>query len=133
MGLPWEGRDQEFGVGMRHRCNAIGDAGKKQGSQSPIPLCHHLPCPGDAIPPSQTWSPHYFVLTSNKIYYSEETSRYQFNEDEEEVEQKEVCVGQDAATGRGNLGTLGVSMRKGRRSMTTACGNTHTEVCLLSV
>ncbi|XP_027764445.1 1-phosphatidylinositol 4,5-bisphosphate phosphodiesterase gamma-1-like, partial [Empidonax traillii] len=34
-------------------------------------------------------SPHYFVLTSNKIYYSEETSRYQFNEDEEEVEQKE--------------------------------------------
>ncbi|NXD32819.1 PLCG1 phosphodiesterase, partial [Copsychus sechellarum] len=40
-------------------------------------------------PIDHTWSPHYFVLTSNKIYYSEETSRYQFNEDEEEVEQKE--------------------------------------------
>uniref|UniRef100_A0A8C8AR57 1-phosphatidylinositol 4,5-bisphosphate phosphodiesterase gamma n=1 Tax=Otus sunia TaxID=257818 RepID=A0A8C8AR57_9STRI len=37
-------------------------------------------------PIDHTWSPHYFVLTSNKIYYSEETSRYQFNEDEEEVE-----------------------------------------------
>ncbi|KAM8967646.1 1-phosphatidylinositol 4,5-bisphosphate phosphodiesterase gamma-1-like isoform 2-T2 [Pelodytes ibericus] len=37
----------------------------------------------------QTWSPHYFVLTSNKIYYSEETSRYQTNEDEEELEPKE--------------------------------------------
>uniref|UniRef100_A0A8D2P8B4 1-phosphatidylinositol 4,5-bisphosphate phosphodiesterase gamma n=1 Tax=Zosterops lateralis melanops TaxID=1220523 RepID=A0A8D2P8B4_ZOSLA len=35
-------------------------------------------------PIDHTWSPHYFVLTSNKIYYSEETSRYQFNEDEEE-------------------------------------------------
>uniref|UniRef100_A0A8C0BM48 1-phosphatidylinositol 4,5-bisphosphate phosphodiesterase gamma n=1 Tax=Buteo japonicus TaxID=224669 RepID=A0A8C0BM48_9AVES len=44
-------------------------------------------------PIDHTWSPHYFVLTSNKIYYSEETSRYQFNEDEEEVEQKEVCEG----------------------------------------
>ncbi|KFO12242.1 1-phosphatidylinositol 4,5-bisphosphate phosphodiesterase gamma-1, partial [Balearica regulorum gibbericeps] len=40
-------------------------------------------------PIDHTWSPHYFVLTSNKIYYSEETSRYQFNEDEEDVEQKE--------------------------------------------
>ncbi|NXH49065.1 PLCG1 phosphodiesterase, partial [Dicaeum eximium] len=40
-------------------------------------------------PIDHTWSPHYFVLTSNKIYYSEETSRYQFNEDEEEGEQKE--------------------------------------------
>ncbi|NXK91552.1 PLCG1 phosphodiesterase, partial [Formicarius rufipectus] len=40
-------------------------------------------------PIDHTWSPHYFVLTSNKIYYSEETSRYQFNEDEEEAEQKE--------------------------------------------
>uniref|UniRef100_A0A8C0GR07 1-phosphatidylinositol 4,5-bisphosphate phosphodiesterase gamma n=1 Tax=Chelonoidis abingdonii TaxID=106734 RepID=A0A8C0GR07_CHEAB len=35
-------------------------------------------------PIDHTWSPHYFVLTSNKIYYSEETSRYQSNEDEEE-------------------------------------------------
>ncbi|XP_015279833.1 PREDICTED: 1-phosphatidylinositol 4,5-bisphosphate phosphodiesterase gamma-1-like, partial [Gekko japonicus] len=40
-------------------------------------------------PIDHTWSPHYFVLTSNKIYYSEETSRYQSNEDEEEPEQKE--------------------------------------------
>ncbi|KAF7237177.1 1-phosphatidylinositol 4,5-bisphosphate phosphodiesterase gamma-1 [Varanus komodoensis] len=40
-------------------------------------------------PIDHTWSPHYFVLTSNKIYYSEETSRYQSNEDEEETEQKE--------------------------------------------
>lgn len=133
MGLPWEGRDQEFGVGTVHRYNAMGDAGKKQESQSPIPLCSHPPCPSDAIPPSQTWSPHYFVLTSNKIYYSEETSRYQFNEDEEEVEQKEVCVGQDAAMGWENLGVLGVSMRRGRRLTTTAHGNANTEVCLVSV
>uniref|UniRef100_UPI00398F5B9C 1-phosphatidylinositol 4,5-bisphosphate phosphodiesterase gamma-1-like isoform X3 n=1 Tax=Pristiophorus japonicus TaxID=55135 RepID=UPI00398F5B9C len=40
-------------------------------------------------PIDHNWSPHYFVLTSNKIYYSEETSRYQHNEDEEEEEQKE--------------------------------------------
>ncbi|XP_067887507.1 1-phosphatidylinositol 4,5-bisphosphate phosphodiesterase gamma-1-like isoform X1 [Heterodontus francisci] len=40
-------------------------------------------------PIDHNWSPHYFVLTSNKIYYSEETSRYQNNEDEEEEEQKE--------------------------------------------
>ncbi|XP_073433451.1 1-phosphatidylinositol 4,5-bisphosphate phosphodiesterase gamma-1-like [Dendrobates tinctorius] len=40
-------------------------------------------------PIDHTWSPHYFVLTSNKIYYSEETSRYQSNEDEEESEPKE--------------------------------------------
>ncbi|XP_048338609.1 1-phosphatidylinositol 4,5-bisphosphate phosphodiesterase gamma-1-like [Sphaerodactylus townsendi] len=43
-------------------------------------------------PIDHTWSPHYFVLTSNKIYYSEETSHYQTNEDEEEPEQKEVCI-----------------------------------------
>ncbi|XP_032876257.1 1-phosphatidylinositol 4,5-bisphosphate phosphodiesterase gamma-1-like isoform X2 [Amblyraja radiata] len=40
-------------------------------------------------PIDHNWSPHYFVLTSNKIYYSEETSRYHNNEDEEEEEQKE--------------------------------------------
>ncbi|XP_040287749.1 1-phosphatidylinositol 4,5-bisphosphate phosphodiesterase gamma-1-like isoform X2 [Bufo bufo] len=40
-------------------------------------------------PIDHTWSPHYFVLTSNKIYYSEETSRYQSSEDEEETEPKE--------------------------------------------
>lgn len=33
---------------------------------------------------SQEWYPHYFVLTSSKIYYSEETSNDQGNEDEEE-------------------------------------------------
>lgn len=33
---------------------------------------------------SQEWYPHYFVLTSSKIYYSEETSSDQGNEDEEE-------------------------------------------------
>lgn len=32
----------------------------------------------------QEWYPHYFVLTSSKIYYSEETSNDQGNEDEEE-------------------------------------------------
>lgn len=32
----------------------------------------------------QEWYPHYFVLTSSKIYYSEETSGDQGNEDEEE-------------------------------------------------
>lgn len=86
-------------------CNAVGNRrGQKQASQSPVPPCHHPPCPGDALPPSQTWSPHYFVLTSNKIYYSEETSRYQFNEDEEEVEQKEVREGQDASTVQRDLG-----------------------------
>ena len=86
-------------------CNAVGNRrGQKQASQSPVPPCHHPPRPGDALPPSQTWSPHYFVLTSNKIYYSEETSRYQFNEDEEEVEQKEVREGQDASTVQRDLG-----------------------------
>lgn len=53
----------------------------------------------------QTWTPHYFVLTSNKIYYSEETSHYQTADEEEDEEAKEVdddddyddsCVG-DAA------------------------------------
>lgn len=38
----------------------------------------------------QTWTPHYFVLTSNKIYYSEETSHYQTADEEEEDEGKEV-------------------------------------------
>ncbi|XP_043923269.1 1-phosphatidylinositol 4,5-bisphosphate phosphodiesterase gamma-1-like [Protopterus annectens] len=40
-------------------------------------------------PIDHTWSPHYFVLTSNKIYYSEETSRYQTNDDEDDDDQKE--------------------------------------------
>ncbi|KTG41771.1 hypothetical protein cypCar_00018792 [Cyprinus carpio] len=35
-------------------------------------------------PINHEWYPHFFVLTSNKIYYSEETSSNQGNEDEEE-------------------------------------------------
>lgn len=92
-------------MGSLDHCNAVGGGrGQKQASQSPVHPCHHPPHTSDALPPSQTWSPHYFVLTSNKIYYSEETSRYQFNEDEEEVEQKEVCEGQDASREQGDIG-----------------------------
>uniref|UniRef100_A0A8D0ET55 1-phosphatidylinositol 4,5-bisphosphate phosphodiesterase gamma n=9 Tax=Neoaves TaxID=3078114 RepID=A0A8D0ET55_STROC len=57
----------------------------RSGHYHRAPLCRrdkdHVGLGGMMI----TWSPHYFVLTSNKIYYSEETSRYQFNEDEEEL------------------------------------------------
>uniref|UniRef100_A0A7M4F364 1-phosphatidylinositol 4,5-bisphosphate phosphodiesterase gamma n=1 Tax=Crocodylus porosus TaxID=8502 RepID=A0A7M4F364_CROPO len=42
----------------------------------------------DQDPDVNEWNPHYFVLTSNKIYYSGETTNDQGNEDEEE--QKEV-------------------------------------------
>ncbi|XP_067086423.1 1-phosphatidylinositol 4,5-bisphosphate phosphodiesterase gamma-1-like isoform X2 [Osmerus mordax] len=42
-------------------------------------------------PIDHTWTPHYFVLTSTKIYYSEETSHYQNPEEEEEEESKEEC------------------------------------------
>uniref|UniRef100_A0AAQ5Y0F2 1-phosphatidylinositol 4,5-bisphosphate phosphodiesterase gamma n=1 Tax=Amphiprion ocellaris TaxID=80972 RepID=A0AAQ5Y0F2_AMPOC len=42
-------------------------------------------------PIDHTWTPHYFVLTSNKIYYSEETSHYQTADEEEEDEGKEEC------------------------------------------
>lgn len=49
---------------------------------------------------SQEWYPHYFVLTSSKIYYSEETSNDQGNEDEEEP--KEVR-GQPRAGGRAGV------------------------------
>ncbi|TNN59903.1 1-phosphatidylinositol 4,5-bisphosphate phosphodiesterase gamma-1 [Liparis tanakae] len=41
-------------------------------------------------PIDHTWTPHYFVLTSNKIYYSEETSHYQTAEEEEDDEGKVV-------------------------------------------
>lgn len=75
-----------------------------------MPPCHHPAHLGDALLPSQTWSPHYFVLTSNKIYYSEETSRYQFNEDEEEVEQKEVCAERDVPMGWWGMLTLRASL-----------------------
>lgn len=47
--------------------------------------------PGVSLPEFislQEWNPHYFVLTSSKIYYSGETTSDQGNEDEEE--QKEV-------------------------------------------
>uniref|UniRef100_A0A4W3JJ88 1-phosphatidylinositol 4,5-bisphosphate phosphodiesterase gamma n=1 Tax=Callorhinchus milii TaxID=7868 RepID=A0A4W3JJ88_CALMI len=42
-------------------------------------------------PINHEWNPHFFVLTSSKIYYSEETSGNQTNEDEEE--QREPCNG----------------------------------------
>ncbi|KAJ4943079.1 hypothetical protein JOQ06_005588 [Pogonophryne albipinna] len=42
-------------------------------------------------PIDHTWTPHYFVLTSNKIYYSEETSHYQTTDEEEDDEAKEEC------------------------------------------
>uniref|UniRef100_A0A672G214 Phosphoinositide phospholipase C n=1 Tax=Salarias fasciatus TaxID=181472 RepID=A0A672G214_SALFA len=42
-------------------------------------------------PIDHTWTPHYFVLTSNKIYYSEETSHYQTADEEEDEEGKEEC------------------------------------------
>uniref|UniRef100_A0A3P9NVM4 1-phosphatidylinositol 4,5-bisphosphate phosphodiesterase gamma n=1 Tax=Poecilia reticulata TaxID=8081 RepID=A0A3P9NVM4_POERE len=42
-------------------------------------------------PIDHTWTPHYFVLTSNKIYYSEETSCYQTADEEEEDMLKEEC------------------------------------------
>lgn len=40
----------------------------------------------------QTWTPHYFVLTTNKIYYSEETSHYQTADDDEEEEDESKDV-----------------------------------------
>jgi hypothetical protein len=43
----------------------------------------------------QTWTPHYFVLSSNKIYYSEETSHYQTAEEEEEEEEEEGGRGKE--------------------------------------
>ncbi|XP_057358975.1 1-phosphatidylinositol 4,5-bisphosphate phosphodiesterase gamma-1 isoform X3 [Manis pentadactyla] len=39
-------------------------------------------------PVNHEWYPHYFVLTSSKIYYSEETSSDQGNEDEEEPKEQ---------------------------------------------
>uniref|UniRef100_A0A8D3D243 1-phosphatidylinositol 4,5-bisphosphate phosphodiesterase gamma n=1 Tax=Scophthalmus maximus TaxID=52904 RepID=A0A8D3D243_SCOMX len=44
-------------------------------------------------PIDHTWTRHYFVLTSNKIYYSEETSHYQTAEEEEDEEgQEQHCA-----------------------------------------
>uniref|UniRef100_A0A8C5CTK1 Phosphoinositide phospholipase C n=1 Tax=Gadus morhua TaxID=8049 RepID=A0A8C5CTK1_GADMO len=43
-------------------------------------------------PIDHAWTPHYFVLTSNKIYYSEETSHYQTSEEEEDEDGKEPGV-----------------------------------------
>ncbi|XP_077441364.1 1-phosphatidylinositol 4,5-bisphosphate phosphodiesterase gamma-1-like isoform X3 [Vanacampus margaritifer] len=42
-------------------------------------------------PIDRTWMPHYFVLTRNKIYYSEETSHYQAADEEDLDEVKEEC------------------------------------------
>ncbi|MGH0164756.1 UNVERIFIED_CONTAM: hypothetical protein FKN15_047914 [Acipenser sinensis] len=44
-------------------------------------------------PINHEWYPHFFVLTSNKIYYSEETSINQGSEDDEE--QREASNGMD--------------------------------------
>ncbi|XP_071010690.1 1-phosphatidylinositol 4,5-bisphosphate phosphodiesterase gamma-1-like [Oncorhynchus clarkii lewisi] len=46
-------------------------------------------------PIDHTWTPHYFVLSSNKIYYSEETSHYQTAEEEEEEEEEEGVRGKE--------------------------------------
>lgn len=45
----------------------------------------------------QEWYPHYFVLTSSKIYYSEETSSDQGNEDEEEPKEVDLLTGVGSA------------------------------------
>lgn len=45
----------------------------------------------------QEWYPHYFVLTSSKIYYSEETSSDQGNEDEEEPKEVDLLRGVGSA------------------------------------
>uniref|UniRef100_A0A8C7WB03 1-phosphatidylinositol 4,5-bisphosphate phosphodiesterase gamma n=1 Tax=Oncorhynchus mykiss TaxID=8022 RepID=A0A8C7WB03_ONCMY len=42
-------------------------------------------------PINHEWYPHFFVLTSSKIYYSEETSNNQGNEDEEEHREVRHC------------------------------------------
>ncbi|XP_077389932.1 1-phosphatidylinositol 4,5-bisphosphate phosphodiesterase gamma-1-like isoform X2 [Festucalex cinctus] len=42
-------------------------------------------------PVDHTWMPHYFVLTSHKIYYSEETSHYQTPDEEDSDEAEEEC------------------------------------------
>uniref|UniRef100_A0A672PEL5 1-phosphatidylinositol 4,5-bisphosphate phosphodiesterase gamma n=1 Tax=Sinocyclocheilus grahami TaxID=75366 RepID=A0A672PEL5_SINGR len=46
-------------------------------------------------PINHEWYPHFFVLTSNKIYYSEETSSNQGNEDEEEHREEIYCNAMD--------------------------------------
>uniref|UniRef100_A0A674BG24 1-phosphatidylinositol 4,5-bisphosphate phosphodiesterase gamma n=1 Tax=Salmo trutta TaxID=8032 RepID=A0A674BG24_SALTR len=46
-------------------------------------------------PIDHTWTPHYFVLSSNKIYYSEETSHYQTADEEEEEEEEEGGRGKE--------------------------------------
>lgn len=57
--------------------------------QPPSAVCDGVALTALCFAP-QTWTPHYFVLTSNKIYYSEETSRYQTADEEEDDEVKEV-------------------------------------------
>ncbi|XP_051788777.1 1-phosphatidylinositol 4,5-bisphosphate phosphodiesterase gamma-1 [Erpetoichthys calabaricus] len=44
-------------------------------------------------PINHEWNPHFFVLTSHKIYFSEETAMNRSNEDEEE--QREIVNGMD--------------------------------------
>lgn len=40
----------------------------------------------------QTWTPHFFVLTSNKLYYSEETSNIEEEEDSDDESSRAVEV-----------------------------------------
>uniref|UniRef100_A0A8C7HL23 1-phosphatidylinositol 4,5-bisphosphate phosphodiesterase gamma n=1 Tax=Oncorhynchus kisutch TaxID=8019 RepID=A0A8C7HL23_ONCKI len=58
-------------------------------------------------PIDHTWTPHYFVLSSNKIYYSEETSHYQTAEEEEEEEEEEGGRGKEHCAERWFHGKLG--------------------------
>ncbi|XP_019740106.1 1-phosphatidylinositol 4,5-bisphosphate phosphodiesterase gamma-1-like isoform X2 [Hippocampus comes] len=52
-------------------------------------------------PVDHTWTPHYFVLTSHKIYYSEETSRNQTADEEEDFDDaNEVSCQPDKRDGK---------------------------------
>ncbi|XP_059836799.1 1-phosphatidylinositol 4,5-bisphosphate phosphodiesterase gamma-1 isoform X1 [Hypanus sabinus] len=77
-------------------------------------------------PINHEWNPHFFVLTSNKVYYSEETTLNQTNEDEEE--QREPSIGTDLhVTEKWFHGKLGAG-RDGRqiaeRLLTDYCQET---------
>uniref|UniRef100_A0A665WT45 1-phosphatidylinositol 4,5-bisphosphate phosphodiesterase gamma n=1 Tax=Echeneis naucrates TaxID=173247 RepID=A0A665WT45_ECHNA len=58
-------------------------------------------------PIDHTWTPHYFVLTSNKIYYSEETSHYQTADEEDDDEGKECNNNEQHCAERWFHGKLG--------------------------
>lgn len=67
----------------------------------------------------QTWTPHYFVLTSKKIYYSEETSRYQ-SSDEEDNEGRAVKDYNDDRRGDFILTIRNSALRCYRSATTTS-------------